>query len=84
MDKVSAPGEAYNLRYGWGKVDFDMSSVSGTTSESHVFHRFRELSGQTWGGFSAKGVSLRNVQMTRRAYKLLAVLIKSNSEAEVS
>ena len=26
----------------------------------------------------------RNVQVTRRAYKLLAVLIKSNSEAEVS
>ena len=34
--------------------------------------------------FSSKSVAPRNVQMTRRAYKLLAVLIKSDSEAEVS
>ena len=36
------------------------------------------------GGFSPESVAPSNVQMTRRAYKLLAVLIKSNSEAGVS
>ena len=41
-------------------------------------------SGQIWGGFSSEGVAPRNVQMTRTAYEPLAVLIKSNSEAEVS
>ena len=35
-------------------------------------------------GISLESVAPRNVQVTRRAYKLLAVLIKSNSEAEVS
>ena len=57
-------------------------SVGGPNLESHVFHDF--CSGQIFGGFSSQGVGPRNVRMTRRAYKLLAVLIKSNSEAEVS
>ena len=40
MEEVSASGEAYNSRIPLGKVDFDMSSVSGPTAESHVFHGF--------------------------------------------
>ena len=67
-----------------GKVNLDMSIVGWPNLESHVFAWFRELCGEIWGGFSSKGVAPRNVQMTRRAYKLLAVLIKSNSEAGVS
>ena len=40
MESVSASGEAYNSRNPLGKVDFDMSSVSGPTPESNVFHGF--------------------------------------------
>ena len=40
MEEVSASGEAYNSRNPLGKVDFDMSSVSGPTPESHVCHGF--------------------------------------------
>ncbi len=40
MDKVSAPGEAYNSRYVCGKVDIDMSSVGRPNLGSHVFNGF--------------------------------------------
>ena len=75
MEVVSAPGEAYNSRYVWAKADLDMSSVDRPNLESHVCDGFRS---------SPTRFTPSNVQMTRRAYKLLAVLIKSNSEAGVS
>ena len=41
MEAVSAPGEAYNSRYVWAKVDIDMSSVGRPNIGSHVFDGFR-------------------------------------------
>ena len=60
-----------------------MERASAKPSQSS-FSWFRELSGQIWEGFLLKGVAPRNIEMTRKAYKLEAVLIKTNSEAEVS
>ena len=77
----------------WGSLQLEICGGEGRPSHvkrglakpwKSCFSWFRDFSGQIRGGFSPKGVAPRNVQMTRRAYKLLAVLIKSNSEAESS
>ena len=66
-----------------GKVDLHMSSVGWPNLESHVFHGFGSSPARFGEDFRPRASLRGNVQMTRRAYKLLAVLIKSNSEAEV-
>ena len=80
MELDLAPGEAYNSRYVWAKVDLDMSSVGRSNLESHVFNGFRSFPNSFGQDFRSRG----NISVTRRSYKLLAVLIKSNSEAGVS
>ena len=84
MELVSAPGEAYNSSSACGKVDLGMSSVVIVIVTVIVIVIVTVIVIVIVILVVIVIFIAILIVMTRRAYKLLAVLIKSSSEAEVS